>query len=76
MDVENHDLTELVDVLQEAGADTSDLGLGEGSDAGSAPQTAEDVAEDSGLLPFVSPLTVMALIGLAALAGHRRHEDE
>ena len=76
VDVENHDLTELVDVLQEAGADTSDLGLGEGSDAGSAPQTAEDVAEDSGLLPFVSPLTVMALIGLAALAGHRRHEDE
>ena len=76
VDVENHDLTELVDVLQEAGADTSDLGLGEGSDAGSAPQTAEDVAEDSGLLPFVSPLTVMVLIGLAALAGHRRHEDE
>ena len=76
VDVENHDLTELVDVLQEAGADTSDLGLGEGSDAGSTPPTAEDVAEDSGLLPFVSPLTVMALIGLAALAGHRRHEDE
>lgn len=79
VDVENHDLTELVDVLQEAGADTSDLGLGEGSDDssdGSEPQTAEEVAEDSGLLPFVSPLTVMALIGLAALAGNRRNENE
>ena len=79
VDVENHDLTELVDVLQEAGADTSDLGLGEGSDDssdGSEPQTAEEVAEDSGLLPFVSPLTVMALIGLAALAGNRRDENE
>ena len=79
VDVENHDLTELVDVLQEAGADTSDLGLGEGSDDSSdesEPQTAEDVAEDSGLLPFVSPLTVMALIGLAALAGNRRDENE
>ena len=79
VDVENHDLTELVDVLQEAGADTSDLGLGEGSDDSSdqsEPQTAEEVAEDSGLLPFVSPLTVMALIGLAALAGNRRNENE
>ena len=79
VDVENHDLTELVDVLQEAGADTSDLGLGEGSDDSSdqsEPQTAEEVAEDSGLLPFVSPLTVMALIGLAALAGNRRTENE
>jgi hypothetical protein len=79
VDVENHDLTELVDVLEEAGADTSDLGLGEGSDDSSdesEPQTAEEVAEDSGLLPFVSPLTVMALIGLAALAGNRRDENE
>ena len=80
VDVENHDLSELEDVLEEAGADTSDLGLtdgtNDGSDDGSAPQTAEEVAEDSGLLPFVSPLTVMALIGLAALAGNRRDENE
>ena len=79
VDVENHDLSELEDVLEEAGADTSDLGLTDGSDDSSdesEPQTAEEVAEDSGLLPFVSPLTVMALIGLAALAGNRRNENE
>ena len=81
VDVENHDLSELAADLQEAGADTTDLGLGDGTDNGGettddSEQTAEDIAEDAGLLPFTSPLTVMALIGLAALAGHRRHEHE
>ena len=82
VDVENHDLSELADDLAEAGADTSDLGLGDGTsgdttdDNGDGEETAEDIAEDAGLLPFTSPLTVMALIGLAALAGHRRHENE
>ena len=81
VDVENHDLSELAADLQEAGADTTDLGLGDGTNNGGettddGEQTAEDIAEDAGLLPFTSPLTVMALIGLAALAGHRRHEHE
>ncbi|MGB0594176.1 MAG: hypothetical protein ACPGSA_06045 [Poseidonia sp.] len=84
VDVENHDLSELAADLEEAGADTSDLGLGDGTDnsgettddSDDGEETAEDIAEDAGLLPFTSPLTVMALIGLAALAGHRRHEDE
>ncbi len=81
VDVENHDLSELADDLEAAGADTSDLGLGDGTtdettdDGETTPPTAEDVAEDSGLLPFVSPLTVMAMIGLAALAGNRRGSE-
>ena len=78
VDVENHDLTELADDLEAAGADTSDLGLGDETtdDGEDAPPTAEEVAEDAGLLPFVSPLTVIALIGLAAVAGNRRSENE
>ncbi|MEC8680504.1 MAG: hypothetical protein VXY14_00395 [Candidatus Thermoplasmatota archaeon] len=84
VDVENHDLSELAADLEEAGADTSDLGLGDGTgnsgettdDSDDGEETAEDIAEDAGLLPFTSPLTVMALIGLAALAGHRRYENE
>ena len=84
VDVENHDLSELADDLAEAGADTSDLGLGDGTDnsgdttddnGDTTEETAEDVAEDAGLLPFVSPLTVMAMIGLAALAGNRRGSE-
>ncbi|MDP6195341.1 MAG: hypothetical protein QF880_06470 [Candidatus Poseidonia sp.] len=83
VDVENHDLSELADDLEAAGADTSDLGLGdstadndETTDEGDdTPPTAEEVAEDAGLLPFVSPLTVMAMIGLAALAGNRRGSE-
>ena len=81
VDVENHDLTELAQVLEDAGADTSDLGFGdaeggETSEGGEETSTAEEVAEDAGLLPFVSPLTVIALIGLAAVAGNRRSENE
>ena len=66
------------DDLEAAGADTSDLGLGDETtdDGEDAPPTAEEVAEDAGLLPFVSPLTVIALIGLAAVAGNRRSENE
>ncbi len=80
VDVENHDLSELAADLEEAGADTSDLGLGDATDnsgetTDDGEQTAEDIAEDAGLLPFVSPLTVMAMIGLAALAGNRRGSE-
>ena len=83
VDVENHDLSELADDLEAAGADTSDLGLGDSTteegetteEEDDTPPTAEEVAEDAGLLPFVSPLTVMAMIGLAALAGNRRGSE-
>ena len=81
--MENHDLSELADVLEAAGADTSDLGLDDSTtdedyttdEGDDTPSTAEEVAEDAGLLPFVSPLTVMAMISLAALAGNRRGSE-
>ena len=83
VDVEDHDLGELSQVLEDAGADTSDLGFPDNTETGDdtaeetdETETAEEAAEDSGLLPFVSPLTVIALIGLAAVAGNRRTENE
>ena len=83
VDVEDHDLSELSQVLEDAGADTSDLGFPDNTETGDdtaegtdEAETAEEAAEDSGLLPFVSPLTVIALIGLAAVAGNRRTENE
>ena len=38
--------------------------------------TAEDIAEDAGLLPFMSPFTLMAMIGLAAIAFQPRREAD
>ena len=79
VDVENHDLSALEDALEQAGADVSDLGLDEGSndvdDGTSTPDTAEDIAEDAGLLPFISPLSVLAMVGIAALAGSNRRRE-
>jgi hypothetical protein len=84
VDVEDHDLGELSQVLEDAGADTSDLGFDDSASTGGddtaeetdEPETAEEAAEDSGLLPFVSPLTVIAFIGLAVVVGNCRIENE
>lgn len=81
VDVEQHDLSELEDALIEAGVDVSDLDLTVESDEGdgesSTEQTAEELAEEAGLLPFLSPLSMMAVLGLAFVAfGTRREHDE
>ena len=80
VDIENHDLSTLEEALEEAGADTSDLGITEeGGNDGDEDGTpsAEDIAEDAGLLPFMSPLALVAMIGLAVMAAQaRREEDE
>jgi hypothetical protein len=87
VDIEDHDLTALEDALEQAGVDTSTLGLGNdgtadgtstGDSAADEPDTAVEVAEDAGLLPFLSPLSVLAMVGIAALAGNttRREDNE
>jgi hypothetical protein len=86
VDIEDHDLSALEDALEQAGVDTSALGLGDDGtadgtsdgDGTAVPDTAEDVAEDAGLLPFLSPLSVLAMVGIAALAGStpRRENNE
>jgi hypothetical protein len=81
VDVENHDLSALADALEAAGVDTSTIDLPDTTDdttGGDDPApTAEDVAEDAGLLPFMSPFALVAMIGLAvAFAQARRETDE
>ena len=70
--------------LAEAGADTTTLDLGDDTTAGGDntndggnddTSTAEEIVEDGGLLPFISPLTVLAMVGAAAIAGKRRSEN-
>jgi len=84
VDVEEHDLAELEQVLEDAGVDTSDLGLtgetdgGDGTDEGDGtegPTTAEELAEEAGL-PFLSPVSVIAAMALAGLAFNGRREDD
>ena len=80
VDTEDHDLAEITEDLQEAGVDTTDLGLpiddtddGD-SDGETPPQTAEELAEDAGLLPALSPLSVLAVISLAGVFIGRRND--
>ena len=84
-DTDIHNLTILEEALEEAGADTSDLGLSEdepveNSNEGSEEtneeeQTAEELAEDGGLIPFISPAFVLAILAIAAFAIPRQKED-
>jgi hypothetical protein len=71
VDVTQHDISELEDILEEAGVNPADLGIG-GDDTSDTAQTAEDLAEDGGLLPFLSPVTVVAVTLLAGLVASRR----
>jgi hypothetical protein len=83
VDIEDHDLSALEDALEQAGVDTSALGLGDDGtadgtsdgDGTAVPDTAEDIAEDAGLIPFLSPLSVLAMVGIAALAGSTRRRE-
>ena len=83
VDVEQHDLSDLADALEAAGADTSILDLDSTDNTDNTDNTdddttdAEDVADGAGLLPFVSPLALVAMIGLAAISFQpRRKQNE
>ena len=79
VDVEEHDLEQITQDLEDAGIDTSGLDLPfDGSDSGETtpPETAIDSAEDDGLLPFASPISVIAVIALAGAIISSRKENE
>ena len=85
VDVEDHNLDDIAADLAEAGIDVSNLTLPEdnpttdGTTTGDnpTPPTAEELAEDEGLLPFLSPVTMVAVIVLAGVvAGSRQDEDK
>ena len=84
VNVDDHDLGAIEEDLIAAGVDVSNLTLPEtgtppvsNDDDDTAPQTAEDLADDSGLdLPFLSPISMVAIIVLAGVvSGSRRDND-
>ena len=78
VNVEDHDLDQITEDLEDAGVDTSEIELPSNDDGDTdgetPPQTAEELAEDAGLLPALSPLTVLAVISLAGIFVGRRSE--
>ena len=84
VDVEDHNLDDIAEDLAEAGIDVSNLTLPEGNPTDGTtngdnptPPTAEELAEDAGALPFLSPVSMVAVIVLAGVvAGSRRDENQ
>jgi hypothetical protein len=84
VNVGDHNLDDIAEDLAEAGIDVSNLTLpqsspadGTSNDENPAPPTAEELAEDAGALPFLSPVSMMAVIVLAGVvAGSRRDENQ
>jgi hypothetical protein len=81
VNVEDHDLGEITEALEEAGIDTEELDLPESNTADDTteedtpPQTAEELAEEAGLVPALSPISVIAIISLAGLVAGRRGKE-
>ncbi len=84
VNVEEHNLDDIAEDLAAAGIDVSGLTLPQSpnsnattGDENPTPPTAEELAEDAGLLPFLSPISMVAVIALAGVvAGSRRDEDQ
>lgn len=80
VDVEQHDLGQITQDLENSGIDTSGLDLElpqvdiDNNDADDNSEVDEKIESD-GLLPFVSPVAVLAIIGLAGFVfGNRKNE--
>ena len=81
VDVEEHNLDDIAEDLAEAGIDISDIELPQSSttddgDGNEAPPTADEVVDGDGLLPFITPLSVIAIIALAGVVSGSRREEE
>ena len=80
VDVENYDLDLLAEALEQAGVDTSNLNLDNGNigDSTTDDQTQDDAEEaaDAAGLPFISPLSVLCMLGLAFIVGRRAENEE
>ena len=80
VDVEQHDLGQITEDLENSGIDTSGLDLEtpqvdiDNNDLDEDSEVEEKIESD-GLLPFVSPVAVLAIIGLAGIVfGNRKNE--
>jgi hypothetical protein len=77
VDVSTHDTADLEQTLIDAGIDPADLGLGdEGPGQSSTPPTAEELADEGGFLPFISPAAAMTVTILAGLIASVRNREE
>ena len=82
MDTVRAELSAVVEeALEEAGADTGDLEFGLDQETGNegtneGEESAEEVADSDGLLPFISPIYVIAMLAMAAFVIPRSKQED
>jgi hypothetical protein len=76
VDDSKHDLSEIEQVLEDAGIDPSDLGVGDDEGDDEEQSAAEKKASEGGFIPFLSPLSVVIITLLTGIIASRRNDDE
>jgi hypothetical protein len=81
-DVDQHDLNQIAEDLEAAGVDTGDIDFESPTDDSSNTDEeevevseAEEKAESDGLLPFASPISVLAVIAIAGFIIVNRKDE-
>ena len=79
-DVDQHDVNQIAEDLEAAGIDTGDIEfISPTDDSSNTDETevseAEEKAESDGLLPFASPISVLAIIALAGFIIANRKDE-
>jgi hypothetical protein len=79
-DVNQHDVSQIAEDLEAAGIDTGDIEfISPTDDSSNTDETevseAEEKAESDGLLPFASPISVLAIIALAGFIIANRKDE-
>ena len=73
IDVKNHDTSNVAEVLVDAGLNPEEFGIERTSDAETVKSIAEEKA-DAGLLPFMSPVSLLTIILLSGMILQRKNK--
>jgi len=76
VDESQHDTSEIEQVLEDAGIDPADLGVGDDSGDDDGESAAEKKAAEGGFVPFISPISVVIVTVLTGIIASRQSREE
>ena len=76
VDESQHDTSDIEQVLEDAGIDPADLGVGDDSGDDDGESAAEKKAAEGGFVPFISPISVVIVTVLTGIIASRQSREE